>query len=255
MCRILLSGCFGRMGRQVTELAGERPDCAIVAGIDRETGPAPFPVFSRPGECDVPADCLVDFSHPSLLEEVLELALHRKLPTVLCTTGYSPRQIEAIHAAAGEIPIFFSANMSLGVNLLAALARRAAAVLGTRFDVEIIEKHHNQKLDAPSGTALLLADAVSAARPQKPSYVYDRHSRREARSPSEIGIHSVRGGTIVGDHDVIFAGDDEVITLSHHASSRRVFAAGALAAAAFLSAGKEPGLYHMVHLIGMEDLL
>ena len=255
MCQIILSGCFGRMGRQVTDLAGERPDCVIAAGIDREALPAPFPVFSHPGDCDLPASCIVDFSHPSLLAEVLELALRRNIPAVLCTTGYSPQQVESIHTAAGQIPIFFSANMSLGVNLLAALARRAAAVLGTRYNVEIIEKHHNQKLDAPSGTALLLADAVSAALPQKPSYVYDRHSRREVRSPSEIGIHSVRGGTIVGEHDVIFAGDDEVITLSHHAASRRVFAAGALAAAAFISAGKEPGLYNMIHLIGMEDIL
>ncbi|MDD2955640.1 MAG: 4-hydroxy-tetrahydrodipicolinate reductase [Oscillospiraceae bacterium] len=248
MYRIILSGCFGRMGREIASLARERGDCAVAAGIDRASGQAGYPVFARPEDCDVPADCIVDFSHPSLLEGVLSLAEKRRIPAVLCTTGCSEEQIARIRRASEVIPVFFSANMSLGVNLLAALAQKAAAVLGQGFDVEIVEKHHNQKLDAPSGTALLLAGAVSSALPEEVRYVYDRHSVREKRSKAEIGIHSVRGGTIVGDHDVIFAGPDEVITLSHHAASRQVFAAGALRAALFLQ-GAEPGLYDMGRLI------
>lgn len=248
MYRVLLSGCAGRMGRQIAALAAERDDCVIAAGIDRESCAAPFPHFFSPEECGVRGDCVVDFSHPSLLDGVLGLSLRQRIPAVLCTTGYTPEQTDRIREAAREIPVFFSANMSLGVNLLAALARKAAAVLGQGFDVEIVEKHHNQKLDAPSGTALLLADAVSSALPETPHYIYDRHSVRAKREKTEIGIHSVRGGTIVGDHDVIFAGDDEVITLSHHAASRRVFAAGALNAALYLS-GRGPGLYDMGCLI------
>lgn len=250
MTRILLSGAGGKMGRVIAAAAAQREDCVIVAGLEpmAENSSFSFPVFSAPTQCTVAADVIVDFSHPSCFEPLLQYAIGHSLPAVIATTGLSQEQVEAIHQASRKIPIFFSANMSLGVSLLAELAKKAAAVLGGQFDIEIIEKHHNQKLDAPSGTALLLADAISSQLKNPPRYEYDRHSKRAKRGKNEIGIHSVRGGTIVGEHQVLFAGRDEVITLSHTAMSKEVFATGGINAALFL-ANRQPGLYNMGNLI------
>ena len=247
--RILLSGCSGKMGHAVSALVEERDDCEICAGIDlSSTGHEGYPVYSSifdfPGEADV----LIDFSHPSGLASLLEYGKQHHLPLVLCTTGYSKEQTESVRAASAEIPVFSSGNMSLGINLLIELSKKAAQVLGEGFDIEIVEMHHNQKIDAPSGTALMIADAINQVREDSMQYVYDRHSQRKKREKKEIGLHSVRGGTIVGEHQVIFAGQSEVLTLSHSAQSKELFAAGAVNAAVFM-AGKGPGLYDMSHLI------
>ncbi|MCI8756562.1 MAG: 4-hydroxy-tetrahydrodipicolinate reductase [Oscillospiraceae bacterium] len=249
MKRIILSGCCGKMGHMISDCIKERNDCTLVAGIDI-TGTAydAFPVFTSPSECSVEADVMIDFSHPSALESLLSYARTQKLPTVIATTGLSQDQIKQIEETAQYIPLFFSFNMSLGINLLCELAKKAAAVLDGQFDIEIVEKHHNRKLDAPSGTALMLADEVSSVLKEQPRYVYDRHSVRQKRGKEEIGIHSIRGGTIVGEHEVIFAGRDEIITLSHTAMSREVFATGSVNAALFLCE-KENGLYNMGDLV------
>ena len=250
MVRLILSGCNGHMGRAVANLCNADPELEVAAGIDVLGQPGgQFPVYSSPAACPVPGDVLVDFSHPSALDALLEFCLERSMPAVLATTGYSEQQLEQIGRAAGRIPVFRSANFSLGVNLLMDLVRRAAAALGEGYDVEIVERHHRRKVDAPSGTALMLADAAAQALPYQPDYVYDRHCVRQARQPREIGISSVRGGTIVGDHTVIFAGPDEVIELSHHAASREIFAAGAVRAAKFLARADRPGLYDMSSLL------
>lgn len=252
MIRLILSGCNGAMGRVIADAASERGDCMIVAGID----PAAriidgFPVFSKAEDCMADADVIVDFSHPSALLPLLAMARERSLPVVVATTGLTAEQVGKIKEAAHNIPVFFSFNMSLGVNLMAELAKTATRVLGNDFDIEIVEKHHNKKIDAPSGTALMLADTVGSALKTDPQYIYDRHSRRQPRGKNEIGIHAVRGGTIVGEHEIIFAGKDEVVTISHSAMSKRIFATGALNAALFL-AGKPNGLYSMSDLIGKE---
>jgi len=249
MVRLIISGCNGKMGRMLTSVIAHRCDCEIVAGFDINTeSSAGFPVYANPMNCDVDADAIIDFSHPAALDGVLSYAKNHKLPVVVATTGLSAEQLNSVKAAASEVPVFFSANMSLGISLLAELARKAAAILGGEFDVEIVEKHHNQKIDAPSGTALLLADALSEALPYDPEYVFDRHAVRQKRDQKEIGFSSIRGGTIVGEHDVIFAGRDEVITLSHSAASKEVFAVGAVNAALFL-VGKQPGYYSMADLV------
>lgn len=247
--KILLSGANGKMGHAIRTLCEGRDDCEIVAGLDVNLQPeAPFPVFQHPGECTVKADVVIDFSHPNMLTPLLCYCREKKLPAVLATTGYSPEQAAEIRAAAADIPVFFTANMSLGVNLLASLCEKAAAVLGHDFDIEIIEKHHNQKIDAPSGTALMLAERISGALEKKPQYIYDRHSERRRRRRDEIGLHAVRGGTIVGEHEVLFAGPDETLSITHAAASKQVFAVGAINAALFL-AKKPAGLYDMGALV------
>lgn len=249
MTNIILSGALGRMGRAVTAAAVERGDILVTAGIDPMGGTADYPLYAAPA--DIPADCaadaIIDFSHHTALPALLEFAVARNLPIVVATTGHDEAELAAMHEAAKKIPVFYSRNMSLGINLLIELCRRAASTLGTGFDVEIIERHHNRKLDAPSGTALMLADAIAEVR-EESEYVYDRHTVRRQRDPREIGIHAVRGGTIVGEHEVMFAGRDEVVTLSHSAASREVFATGALAAAAWLP-GKVPGMYAMQDMV------
>lgn len=248
MTRIILSGCNGKMGKTITQCVAQRTDCEIVAGFDINTEATTYPVFSNPATCSVEADVIVDFSHPAMLDSVLAYSQSHKLPVVIATTGLSDEQLKAIQNTAREIAVFSSANMSLGVSLLAELAKKAASVLGTSFDVEIIEKHHNQKIDAPSGTALMLADAVKEGLPFSPTYVFDRHAVRQKRDAHEIGFSSIRGGTIVGEHDVLFAGHDECITLSHVATSKGVFATGAINAAIFL-VGKPAGYYTMKELV------
>lgn len=246
--KIILSGCNGKMGQVIARTVAERDGCEIVAGLDRvadSTGA--FPVFAT-ADIDVPADIIIDFSHPAMLQTVLTLAEGRHLPVIIATTGLSDEQLAAVRALSEKVPVFFSANMSIGVNLLSALVEKAAKVLGNDFDIEIVEKHHNQKVDAPSGTALMLADAAKAGLSFEPHYVYDRHSVRQKREKTEIGISSVRAGTIVGEHEVIFGGRDEVITLSHLAMSKEIFAVGALNAAAFL-VGRPAGLYSMKDML------
>jgi len=237
------------MGKIVARCAADRDECAIVAGIDKNTdNNCGFHVFSSAEECDVPADVLVDFSHPSALESILLMATQKKMPLVIATTGLNAVQVGAVRKASEIIPVFHTANMSLGINLLRELAAQSARVLGDTFDIEIIEKHHNKKIDAPSGTALMLADAISEELKVKPQYQYDRHAQRKKRTVNEIGLHAVRGGTIVGDHDIIFAGQDELITLSHHAASKEIFANGTIGAAMYICT-QPPGLYDMTKLI------
>ena len=250
MTNIILCGCNGKMGAAVQNFVSQREDCAIVAGVDlSEKANGAFPVYSSLGEVKESAQVVVDFSHPSALSSILDFCRsHPGTAAVLCTTGYSAEQTKEIQEAAKELPLFYSRNMSLGVNLLIELAKKAEAVLGDTFDVEIVEMHHNQKIDAPSGTALMIADAINQVRDESMQYVYDRHSQRKKRKKREIGLHSVRGGTIVGEHQVIFAGQSEVLTLSHSAQSKELFASGAVNAAVFME-GKTPGLYDMSHLI------
>lgn len=252
MTKILLNGCLGRMGRVIQELARERDDVDIIAGVDYMVPEAEvfsFPVYTNLADVAEDVDVLVDFSNPAALANILAFAKPKGLPVILCTTGYSEEQLAAIEAAAADVPVFTSGNMSLGINLLSELAKKAAEILYPGFNIEIIEAHHNQKLDAPSGTALMIADEITSVLPEKVGYEYDRSSRREKRPVEEIGIHSIRGGTIVGEHEVIFAGPDEVITLKHHAASRKIFANGALNAAVWLP-GHPAGRYSMKDLIG-----
>ena len=248
MINIILSGCNGKMGRVITRLAAEDENVKIVAGFDiADTIPNTYPVYKKPAECTEKADVLIDFSHPSALSGVLEFCKNTNTPAVICTTGLSEEQRASLLDMAKFVPMFFSANMSLGINLLIALAKKAAQILEDNFDIEIVERHHNQKIDAPSGTALAIADGISEVLSNQSEYVYDRHSVRRKRRKNEIGIHAVRGGTIVGDHDVIFAGNDEVIELKHSAASKEVFAVGAIKAAKFL-ADKPKGMYSMSDL-------
>jgi len=249
MTRIIMHGCNGRMGQAITALAADRTDVKIVCGVDKYTGiKNEYPVYPEINQVTEEADVIVDFSNPSSLEGMLEYAKSKNLGVIVATTGLSAQQKDMLVEASKEIPLFFSANMSLGVNLLIDLAAKAAKVLEDTFDIEIIEKHHNQKLDAPSGTALAIADGINDALTEPHEYVYDRHSVRKKREKTEIGIHAIRGGTIVGEHTVVFAGQDEVIELTHIAQSRQVFAAGAISAAKFLT-GKGAGYYNMQSLV------
>lgn len=250
MTRIIMCGCNGAMGRMITGIVKDDSEAEIVAGIDMvDNGQSDFPVFSSISDCNVEADAIIDFSTPKILTEILTYSKQHKVPAVLCTTGYSDEQLAEIEAATTETAILKSANMSLGINTLLKLLQDAAKVFaGEGFDVEIVEKHHNQKLDAPSGTALALADSINEAMGNQYEYIYDRSQRRQKRDKKELGISAVRGGTIVGEHDVIFAGTDEVITFSHAAYSKAVFGKGAVAAAKFLK-GKESGRYDMADVI------
>ena len=249
MINILLCGSNGNMGRNVNEVVNENNDLSIAAGIDKTSDMySTYPVFTTFSDVVDEVDVILDFSCPCLLDDMLEFAKQKKIPAVICTTGYSDEQIKKIYDAAKVIPIFFSSNMSLGISLIKDLAKKAVSVLGEDFDVEIVEKHHNQKIDAPSGTALMLANEINSEAGEKYTYEFDRHSKRQKRSKNEIGIHSVRGGTIVGEHEVIFAGKDEVITISHSAFSKKVFAVGAVNAVRFII-DKPAALYTMDDLL------
>ncbi len=249
--KIIMNGCNGRMGRMITELVSSDDGAEIVAGIDLfDEGKNDYPVFKDINECSVPADVIIDFSLPQSTEGLLKYAVEKGLPVVLCTTGLSEEQIGKVEKASESIAILRSANMSLGINVLIRVLKDIAPVLSEAgFDIEIVEKHHRDKKDAPSGTALMLADAVNSSLDNKLDYVYDRSGRSEKRPDNEIGISALRGGSIPGDHDVVFAGKDEVITLSHRAYSRGVFGKGAIEAAKFLT-DKKPGMYDMSHVIG-----
>ncbi len=251
MTKILLSGCFGRMGGAVISAARENNRIEIISGVDISSGESSFPVYKSIFENIEKPDVIIDFSHHTSLPAIMEYAVKNNIPAVIATTGHTDEELEIMREAAKTIPVFFSRNMSIGVNLLIALSRKASEFLGYDYDVEIIEKHHRNKLDAPSGTALMIADAISETR-DSTSYVYDRHERRMVRPSDEIGIHAVRGGSIIGEHEVIFAGKDEVITISHSAASRSLFAAGAIRAAEFI-VGKDAGMYSMDNLL--EDVI
>lgn len=248
MVKVLLCGANGKMGHAVRNAAAETENVKIVAGFDINTQCDDFPIYDDFNKITEEIDCIIDFSNCEVVGEVLNFARETKTPAIICTTGLSKEQTSMIEFYSREIPIFFSANMSIGVNLMMDLARKASQILDGSFDIEIIEKHHNQKLDAPSGTALALADAISESVSFAPQYTYDRHSVRKKRDKNEIGIHAVRGGNIVGEHTIIFAGNDEVVEIKHSATSKNVFAVGAVRAALFMK-GKEPGLYNMTDLI------
>lgn len=250
MLKIALSGCNGRMGRVITDICAQREHVRLVAGFDLNGQKlSDFPVYADPFEFAGACDVIIDFSNVSLTPSLLKYCVKNGTPIVICTTGHDEAQLAAIADAAQKIPVFRSGNMSIGINLMMDLLKKCAKVLGEGFDVEIIEKHHNQKLDAPSGTALMLADAVRDALPYDADYVYDRSARREKRPAHEIGISAVRGGTIVGEHDVLFCGRDEIIEIRHAAQSREVFAVGAVNAAVFLAGLTAPGMYNMTDLI------
>lgn len=250
MTRIIMHGCNGAMGRTISSLAKNMADVEIVAGVDlntRENGE--YPVFPSLDECRVEADVVVDFASAKAVDGLLDYCGSHRLPVVVCTTGLTPEQVEKVEETAKRTAVLRSANMSLGINTLLKLLQDAARVLaGAGFDVEIVEKHHNQKIDAPSGTALALADSINEAMDRQYVYQYDRTQRRAKRDKKEIGIQAVRGGSIVGEHEVIFAGQDEVITFTHTAYSKAIFGKGALEAAKFL-AGKPAGLYDMSDVI------
>ena len=250
MVKVIMHGCNGKMGQVISGLIASDPDVEMAAGIDtRDDGHNPYPVFTDIESCNVEADCIIDFSAAAAVDKLLAYCVEKHLPCVLCTTGLSEEQLKKVQEASKSTAILKSANMSLGINLLLKMLKEAAGVLAPAgFDMEIVEKHHNLKVDAPSGTALALADSINEEFDNQYEYVYDRSSRREKRPKKEIGISAVRGGTIVGDHDVIFAGADEVITFSHTAYSKAVFGKGAVQAAKFL-AGKSAGMYNMGDVI------
>lgn len=251
MIKIILCGCNGKMGQVISEIVGNDAEAQIVAGIDLNTeAKNGYPVFAQITDCNREADVMIDFSHPSVLSEMLQYSIEKQIPLVLCTTGLSQEQIEEVKKAAKQVAILRSANMSLGINILLKLIQEAAKILAPAgFDMEIVERHHNQKLDAPSGTALALADSLNAAMNDTYFYKYGRSAERAKRNGKEIGISAVRGGTIVGEHEIIFAGRDEVVELKHTAYSKAIFGNGAVQAAKFL-AGKAAGIYDMSDVIG-----
>jgi len=250
MIRAIMHGCNGHMGQTIAGLCQQDEEIEIVAGVDPFQGKEnPFPVFSTLKECDVEADVVIDFSNAKAVDDMLSACVEKNLPVVLCTTGLSDEQVKNAKDLSSKIPVLRSANMSLGINALMDLLKKATAIFADAgYDIEIIEKHHNQKLDAPSGTALALADAVNDAHGNDYEYIYDRSNRREKRDAKEIGISAIRGGNIVGEHEVLFCGTDEVISFKHQATSKAVFGKGAIEAAKFL-AGKSAGMYDMSDVI------
>ena len=249
MINVMLSGCNGKMGMVLSGLLSNDAQAKVVCGFDINTkSNFGYPVYDNLDDVSEKVDVVIDFSHPSCLSAVLGFCKKNNVPVVVATTGLSDEQKMDIEKLSKSVPVFFTFNMSLGINLLVNLVKKATSILEDNFDVEIIEKHHNQKIDAPSGTAIMIADAVKAVMKEEAELVYDRHSVRQKRAKNEIGMHSVRGGTIVGEHSVIFAGKDEVLELKHEAHSKEVFAVGAIKASKFLI-GKSAGMYDMANLI------
>ncbi len=250
MVNVIMHGCNGKMGRVITNLVSQDNDIEIVAGVDAYTGiDNEYPVFTSIKECTVKADVIIDFAVTSAIDDLLDYSVSTKTPVVICTTGLSAEQLDKVNETSKKVAVLRSANMSLGINTLMKLLKTATEVLANRgFDIEIVEKHHNQKVDAPSGTALALADCMNQVLDNQYDYTYDRSTVRQKRAKNEIGISAVRGGTIVGEHEVIFAGIDEVIEIKHTAYSKAIFAKGAIDAAKFLK-GKEAGLYNMADVI------
>ena len=252
MIKIMMHGCCGHMGQVISELVEKDPEAQIVAGVDiADRGNTSYPVYTELSACQEEIDVVIDFSSAKAVDALLDYCAERKLPVVLCTTGLSEEQLAKVEETAKKTAVLKSANMSLGVNLLLGLVQTAAKVLAdANFDIELVEKHHNQKVDAPSGTALALADAINEALNNEYHYKYDRSAERVKRDKKEIGISAVRGGTIVGEHEVIFAGTDEVIEIKHTAYSKAIFGKGAVSAAKFL-AGKPAGMYSMKDVINL----
>lgn len=250
MIKVIMHGCNGKMGQMITGLIAADDEIEIVAGVDVfEAGNNAYPVFKSIDLCDIEADAVIDFSNAQAVDGLLDYCVAKKLPCVLCTTGLSEAQLRKVEEASEKTAVLKSANMSLGINMLLKLLKKAAGILAPAgFDMEIVEKHHNKKVDAPSGTALVLADSINEELGNAYEYIYDRSGRREKRPAKEIGFSAVRGGTIVGEHDVIFAGADEVVTFSHAAYSKAVFGKGAIQAAKFL-AGKPAGKYDMSDVV------
>ena len=251
MVKVLLNGCCGKMGQVIIEASKNFSNIEIIAGIDKyPNGNCNFKVFNDINSVDIDYDVLIDFSRPEALKDLLDLSVRKNRPIILCTTGYDHKDLELIEKSSKLVPIFKSANMSLGINLINSLLKKIVPTLYENFDIEIIEKHHNQKVDSPSGTALLLANTIKDSISSETKYIYGREGISK-REQNEIGIHAVRGGSIVGDHDVIFAGSGEVIELSHKALSREVFAVGALKAAEYMSTSILPRLYNMEDVLGI----
>ena len=248
MVKLLLNGCLGKMGQAVEACVNSRDDVMISCGVDIAEGNKTYPVYNCFVDVEETPDIIIDFSNPLVLDDMLCFAVSKNIPVIICTTGFSEEQVKKIKDTAKDIPVFYSGNMSLGINVLIALSKMAARVLSDSFDIEVVEKHHNQKLDAPSGTALALADVINEEMDGAYEYVYDRSQVRQKRDKKELGISAVRGGTIVGEHEIIFAGLDEVITFQHTAYSKSIFAKGAVSAAKFL-AGKSAGMYDMADVI------
>ena len=250
MVRLIMHGCNGKMGQVITKIVKEDTNAEIVAGIDKYQGiQNEYPVFSDIMECDVEADVVIDFSNAAAVDGLLDYCVNKQVPVVLCTTGLSEEQLAKVKETSEKVAVLKSANMSLGINMLLKLLQDATKILAPAgYDIEIVEKHHNQKVDAPSGTALALADSINEVLDNEYDYKYDRSQERKKRDKKEIGISAVRGGTIVGEHEVIYAGEDEVIEFKHTAYSKAVFAKGAVEAAKFLK-GKSAGMY------GMQDVI
>ena len=250
MVKMIMHGCNGKMGQVITKIIKEDINVEIVAGIDKYKGiPNDYPVFESIDKCDVDADVVIDFSNAAAVDGLLDYCVEKQVPVVLCTTGLSEEQLKKVQEASKKVAVLKSANMSLGVNMLLKLLQDATKILAPAgFDIEIVERHHNQKVDAPSGTALAMADSINAAMNDEYTYIYDRSQVRQKRDKKEIGISAVRGGTIVGEHEVIYAGEDEVIEFKHTAHSKAVFAKGAVDAGKFLK-GKDAGLYDMKDVI------
>lgn len=250
MINVIINGCNGKMGQVIAAMAAAQSDIRIVAGVDRypDSFHNPFPVYPSFDECPVECDVVVDFSLPQALPSLLKWGLNKKCALVIATTGFNEREQQTIEEYSKEIPIFQAANMSIGINLMYQLIQQAAQVLGDSYDIEIIEKHHNEKVDAPSGTAYALANAINEVFLNSKHYIYGRHTKNDMRSPSDMGIHAIRGGTLVGQHAVMFAGEDEVIEIEHTAYSKQIFAVGALRAAKYM-AHKGPGLYNMKNVL------
>ena len=249
MTRLIICGVNGKVGQVLADAADRTDGVEVVAGVDKfpDVIQNDFPVYRKIADCREDAEIVIDFSRPEVLGEILAFVEEKQIPVVIATTGFSSKEKKRIAKAAKDVPVFFSANMSLGVNLQMNLAKKAAEFLGEDFDIEIVEKHHNQKVDAPSGTALAIAEYINEAFDDKKEFVNGRHTRTEKRG-REIGLHAVRGGTITGDHTVMFIGEDEIIEINHFAQSKQIFANGALRAAAFVI-GKPAGLYDMNDLI------
>ncbi len=249
MTKIILSGCNGKMGQVISRLLKDDDTAEIVCGLDINTTQlCDYPVVDDLSKFEGKADVIIDFSHPDCMDKVADYCAATGTALVMATTGLSAEQVDKLNKLSESVAVFRSANMSLGINLLIDLVKKAAKLLEGDFDIEVVEKHHNQKIDAPSGTALMIADAMTEVLDNKPEYVYDRHSVRKKRGSDEIGIHAVRGGTIVGEHEVIFAGNDEIIEIKHTAMSKEVFAVGSIRAAKFI-AGRQPGMYSMQNML------
>ncbi|MFW2489017.1 4-hydroxy-tetrahydrodipicolinate reductase [Clostridium chromiireducens] len=251
MIKIVLNGCSGKMGKMITECADKFKNLEIVAGIDKFQTNAPYPILESVQDLNIEYDVLLDFSRADALHSLLEITEKTNKPLVICSTGFTQEDLALIDEKSNTLKLFRSGNMSFGINLINSLLKKVTPLLYGNYDIEIIEKHHNQKVDAPSGTAIMLADSIKNSIEDTTKYIYGREGNSK-REENEIGIHAVRGGGIIGDHDVIFAGTGEVIELTHKAISREVFAVGALKACEYMASVTNPGLYDMNDVIGIE---